>query len=66
MASPTKRAFLVRLPPEVLAAMERVATSELRSVNAQVEVMLREPETARCVTKIGPKSVHCRPARIGV
>ncbi len=42
MASPTKRAFLVRLPPEVLAAMERVATSELRSVNAQVEVMLRE------------------------
>lgn len=42
MASPGKRAFLMRVQPEVLAAVERLAASELRSVNAQLEVLLRE------------------------
>lgn len=42
MASPGKRAFLIRVKPEVLAAVERLAAAELRSVNAQVEVLLRE------------------------
>ena len=37
-----KRAFLMRIRPEVLAAVERLASAELRSVNAQVEVLLRE------------------------
>lgn len=42
MASPGKRAFLMRVKPEVLEALERLAAAELRSVNAQVEVLLRE------------------------
>jgi hypothetical protein len=42
MASPDKRAFLIRVRPEVLEAVERLAAAELRSVNAQVEVLLRE------------------------
>ena len=42
MASPGKRAFLARLSPDVLATVERLAASELRSVNAQIEVLLRE------------------------
>ena len=42
MASPGKRAFLMRIRPEVLEAIERLAAAELRSVNAQVEVLLRE------------------------
>lgn len=42
MPSPGKRAFLARLSPEVLAAVERLAASELRSVNAEIEVLLRE------------------------
>ena len=42
MASPGKRAFLARLSPDVLAAVEKLAAAELRSVNAQVEVLLRE------------------------
>ena len=42
MASPGKRAFLIRLQPEVLAAIEKVAATELRSVNAQIEYMLRD------------------------
>lgn len=42
MASPSKKAFLMRVTPAVLAAVERLAAAELRSVNAQVEVLLRE------------------------
>lgn len=32
----------MRVRPEVLAAVERLASAELRSVNAQVEMLLRE------------------------
>jgi hypothetical protein len=45
-----RRAFLMRVRPEVLAAIERLAASELRSVNAQVEVLLREALGRRGVT----------------
>lgn len=42
MASPGKRAFLFRTAPEVLDAVERLAAAELRSVNAEMEVLVRE------------------------
>jgi hypothetical protein len=42
MAGKAKKAFLLRASPEVMAAVERLAAAELRSVNAQVEVLLRE------------------------
>ena len=42
VASPGKRAFLIRVQPEILAAIEQVAAAELRSANAQIEFMLRE------------------------
>ena len=42
MASPGKRSYLLRVKPEVLDAVERLAAAELRSVNAQLEVLLRE------------------------
>ena len=32
----------MRVRPEVLAAVERLASAELRSVNGQVEMLLRE------------------------
>lgn len=32
----------MRVRPEVLEAVERLAAAELRSVNAQIEVLLRE------------------------
>lgn len=32
----------MRVKPEVLESVERLAAAELRSVNAQVEVLLRE------------------------
>ena len=53
MASPGKRAFLIRLQPEVLAAIEKVAASELRSVNAQIEFMLRDALARRGVRPKG-------------
>lgn len=37
-----REAFLVRLPPELLAAVKALAEQEMRSANAQVEVLLRE------------------------
>ena len=37
-----KKAFLLRLDKAVWAALDRLARTELRSVNAQIEFMLRE------------------------
>lgn len=42
MASPDKKAFLLRIDPQLWAELERLAATELRSVNAQVEFLLRE------------------------
>ena len=36
-----RKAYLLRLPPELLDAWRRVAASELRSLNAQLELELR-------------------------
>ena len=49
MASPGKKAFLFRAKPEVFDAVERLAASELRSVNAQLEVLVREALAKRGV-----------------
>ena len=37
-----RKAFLLRLDPAVWTALERLAQGELRSVNGQVEYLLRE------------------------
>jgi hypothetical protein len=42
VASPDKKAFLLRVAPEVWEQIERLAQAELRSVNSQVEYLLRE------------------------
>ena len=47
MAAPTKKAFALRLDPAVHAAIERLAAAELRSANAQIEMLLREALEAR-------------------
>ncbi len=41
MAEPRK-SFLLRLPPDLYADLERWAARELRSVNAQIEYLLRQ------------------------
>jgi hypothetical protein len=52
VASPDKRSFLIRVQPEILAAAEHLAAAELRSVNAQIEILLREALTRRGVWKV--------------
>jgi hypothetical protein len=42
MASPGKKAFLLRVDPALWEAIERLAAQELRSANAQAEFLLRE------------------------
>lgn len=42
MASPDKKAFLLRIDPELWAEIERLAQAELRSANGQVEYFLRD------------------------
>ncbi len=37
-----RKAYLLRVDPELWAEIERLAQAELRSVNGQVEYLLRE------------------------
>jgi hypothetical protein len=46
-----KKAFLLRLDPALWTALERLAQSELRSVNGQIEFLLRGALSRR---DIGP------------
>lgn len=52
MASPGKKAFPLRLDPALYTALERAAAADFRSVNAQVEVLLREALARRGI-KVG-------------
>jgi hypothetical protein len=44
-----RKAFLVRLDPAVHAAVERLAAADFRSVNVEIEVLLREALARRGV-----------------
>jgi len=39
---PPRKSFLLRLPPELHAALERWAADDLRSVNGQIEFLLTD------------------------
>ena len=54
MAAPPKKAFPLRIDPGLYAAIERAAASDLRSVNAQVECLLREALQRRGVKLTEP------------
>ena len=45
-----RKAFLLRIDPELWAEMERLAQAELRSVNGQIEYLLREALAKRGIT----------------
>jgi hypothetical protein len=42
-----RKAFLLRLPPELWKELERWAGDELRSVNGQIEYLLRQAVAKR-------------------
>lgn len=50
-----KPTFLLRLDPGVLAAVKRSAAADLRSVNGQMEVLLREALRRRGIGIQEPK-----------
>ena len=49
MPQPTKKAFALRLDPGLHGAVERLAAQDLRSVNAEIEILLREALARRGV-----------------
>lgn len=57
---PDKKAFALRLDPALHDAIQRLAGTELRSVNAEIEVLLREALARR-----GVKPARSEPARRG-
>ncbi|KTE23543.1 MULTISPECIES: hypothetical protein [unclassified Sphingopyxis] len=50
MSTSAKKAFALRLDPALYAAVERIAAAELRSANAEIEVLLREALARRGVS----------------
>ena len=45
-----RKAYLLRIDPELWAEIERLAQAELRSVNGEIEYLLREALAKRGVT----------------
>jgi len=56
-----KKAFLLRLDPAVWTELERLAQTELRSVNAQIEFLLRDALARR---GMAPGKRDARDARL--
>jgi len=53
-----RKAFPLRVDPALWAAVERLAATDLRSVNAEVECLLREALKSRGVKLEAPKPVR--------
>jgi hypothetical protein len=47
-----RKSFLLRLSPELWAQLQRLADADMRSVNAEIEFLLREAVRKR----IGPEN----------
>jgi len=47
MASGDRKPFLLRIPPDLWNELERWAAAELRSVNGQIEYLLRQAVVKR-------------------
>jgi hypothetical protein len=47
MAAPERKPFLLRIPPELWQELEKWAADDLRSVNGQIEFILRQAVAKR-------------------
>ena len=64
MAGADRKAYPLRVDPALWAAVERCAAADLRSVNSQVECLLREALASRGVKlKAGAPRKRGRPAK---
>lgn len=52
-----RKAFPLRIDPALWAAVERLAATDLRSANAEVECLLREALKARGIKLNAPQPV---------
>jgi hypothetical protein len=52
VTSEPRKPFLLRVPPDLLKEIEKWAADDLRSVNAQIEFLLRQAMSRR---KAAPK-----------
>ena len=57
---PERKAFLLRIDPAVLEALQRWAADDLRSLNSQIEFVLRR-SLQREGRAVGAKSAHTGP-----
>ena len=57
MSAGDRKAYPLRVDPDLWAAVERCAAAELRSVNAQVECLLREALKSRGFKLAPPEPV---------
>lgn len=53
-----RKAFPLRIDPALWAAVERLAATDLRSANAEVECLLREALKARGIKLDSPQPVR--------
>jgi len=66
LSAPPKKSFPLRLDPALYAAIERAAAADLRSVNAELECLLREALSKRGVKLEAPvRAKRGRPAKTG-
>lgn len=47
MAAPERKPFLLRIPPDLWKELEKWAADDLRSVNGQIEFILRQAVARR-------------------
>ena len=47
MPPPERKSFLLRIPPDLWLELERWAAADLRSVNGQIEFLLRQAVAKR-------------------
>lgn len=59
MGAPSKKAFPLRIDPALFAAVERIAAADLRSANAEIEILLREALARRGI-KVGMSEIPKR------
>jgi hypothetical protein len=55
MASEERKPFLLRIPPDLWKELEKWAADELRSVNGQIEYLLRQAVDKRKRTEAEDK-----------
>jgi hypothetical protein len=58
MAASERKPFLLRIPPDLWRDLEKWASDDLRSVNGQIEYLLREAVAKRRRSNNKPKTTN--------